>query len=333
MDLYNSFLVEYGAESLVALLKEMLYLRLFEEKIVEVYPKQEMKSPVHLYIGQEAIAVGFCAHLEKEDYLFTTHRSHGHCLAKGADSFSLYAEFYGRIDGCARGRGGSMHPVYPELGIMGTTSIVGGGIPLAVGAAWAADMKRTSQVSVCFFGDGAVEEGTFHESMNFAALKKLPVIFVCENNFYAVASPLSQRQPDVSIAEKGAAYGIEGVEIDGNNIFATYESAKVAIDKARQGGGPTLIECKTFRWKGHVGPDCDSIRGCRPKSEIEKWMKRCPVEFLKGLLLAGSVITENDYQKWADELNTELDISINRARDSNLPEPEELLQNVYYARD
>jgi len=165
------------------LLEMMLRIRMFEERIIDVYPEQDMKSPVHLYIGEEAIAAGVCIHLREDDYLFTTHRSHGHCLAKGASPESLYAEFYGKANGCCRGKGGSMHPAYPEIGILGTSAIVGGGIPLAVGTALASVMQNTNRITVVFFGDGASEEGSFHESLNFAALKHLPVVFVCENNF------------------------------------------------------------------------------------------------------------------------------------------------------
>ncbi|OQX09688.1 MAG: hypothetical protein BWK76_21875 [Desulfobulbaceae bacterium A2] len=307
----------------------MLYLRRFEEKIVEVYPRQDMKSPVHLYIGQEAVAVGCCAHLHRDDYLFTNHRSHGHCLAKGADPFSLYAEFYGRVDGCCRGKGGSMHPAFPELGIFGTSAIVGGGIPLATGAALAAKQAGQDRIAVCFFGDGAAEEGSLYESLGFASLKRLPVVYVCENNLYAVASPLGQRQPASSIAERARAHALPAQELDGNDVCAVYEAAAAAVTRAREGGGPSLLECRTYRWKGHVGPDCDSLRGCRDKAEIDRWIDRCPIKLVSTWLRQRQLLTEESFRHWQEEIDRQLDTALERARASSLPGPEELLQHVY----
>ena len=203
----------------------MVLIRRFEEKIIEVYGRQDMKSPVHLCIGQEGVAAGVCAHLQPEDYIFTTHRGHGHCLAKGMTPQELYAEFYGRITGCCRGKGGSMHPASPGLGVSGTTAIVGGSIPLAAGAALASQMRGDGRVSVAFFGDGASEQGAFHEAMNFAALKRLPVLFVCENNYYATNSPLSARQPHPDIHRRAAGYGMPGVSLNGNDVLAVYQAA------------------------------------------------------------------------------------------------------------
>lgn len=325
----DSFLDRYGKQTLSTLLREMLLIRRFEEKIVDVYPQQDMKSPVHLCIGQEAVAVGGCAHLRHEDYLFTNHRGHGHCLAKGADPFSLYAEFYGRIDGCARGKGGSMHPVYPELGIFGTSAIVGGGIPLAVGAALSAKLTHSGRVAVCFFGDGAAEQGTFHESLSFASLKKLPVVFICENNLYAVASPLGQRQPESSIADRACSYAMPAMVVDGNDVCAVYEAAANSIKRARKGDGPSLLECRTYRWKGHVGPDCDSIRGCRDKAEIDKWISRCPIKALITFMFERQLLTEYELNQWLEDINQMLDTALIKARESRSPGIEELLQHVY----
>lgn len=319
-------------EVLINLLRTMVLIRRFEEKIIEVYPLQDMKTPVHLYIGEEAIAAGVCAHLKKEDYIFTTHRSHGHCLAKGSGPEMLYAEFYGRTTGCSKGKGGSMHPVDPENGILGTTAIVGGGIPLAVGAALASKMKKDGKISVTFFGDGASEEGTFHESLNFAALKQLPVVFICENNFYATTSPLSQRQPHENIATKAEGYGIPGIRIDGNNVLHVYEAAKEAVRRARDGKGPSLIECKTYRWKGHVGPDCDHEKGCRPMEDLSKWMGRCPVEMFKAFMIKNNFITESQYISLVDEIDTEMNRSIKAARQGAMPGKEELLKDVYHEK-
>ena len=317
-------------EVLRELMGSMILIRRFEEKIIDVYGEQDMQSPVHLCIGEEAIAVGVCANLNKEDYVFTTHRSHGHCLAKGVDPKELYAEFYGRVTGCSRGKGGSMHPAAPDQGILGTTAIVGGGIPLAVGAALASKMRQEERVSVTFFGDGAADEGTFHESLNFASLKQLPVVFVCENNFYATNSPLSARQPHSDIYKRAAGYNIPGIELDGGDIVAIYQVAKEAVDRARGGGGPTLLECKTYRWRGHVGPDCDYEKGCRPKEELESWMRQCPIETFKGYLLKQSIITTDWYEDLLAETDVLLDRALEFGKNSPFPEKTELLKHVYF---
>jgi TPP-dependent pyruvate/acetoin dehydrogenase alpha subunit len=307
----------------------MVLIRRFEEKIIEVYGLQDMKSPVHLCIGQEGIAAGVCAHLERVDYIFTTHRGHGHCLAKGMDPKELYAEFYGRVTGCCRGKGGSMHPAAPALGIPGTSAIVGGGIPLAAGAGLASQLRGDGKVSVAFFGDGAADQGAFHESLNFAALKKLPVLFVCENNYYATNSPLSARQPHPDIYRRAAGYGIPGVSLDGNDVLAVYQAAQEAVHRARRGDGPTLLECKTYRWKGHVGPDCDWERGCRPQEELTDWMNRCPIESLRTRLIAWGVVGQEWYQQHLGEIDARLDQAIRFARESAFPEPDELYQHIY----
>lgn len=311
------------------LYRQMLFLRRFEEKIVEVYGAQEMKTPVHLYIGQEAIAAGVCAHLAKTDYLFTTHRSHGHCLAKGVAPKLLYAEFYGRSTGCCKGKGGSMHPVAPEYGILGTSAIVGGGIPLAVGTALASQMRCDGKVSVTFFGDGAADEGTFHESLNFAALKSLPVIFVCENNFYATGSHQSARHAQPNIAQKAAAYGMPGVQCDGNDVLAVYAAARDAVARARSGAGPTLLECLTYRWKGHVGPDTDYQIGVRPKAELDEWMERCPIKVHEAFLMGMHLSSASDKQQMLGEIDAELEAALQFAKDSPFPEKADLLKDVY----
>ncbi|MDP3182531.1 MAG: thiamine pyrophosphate-dependent dehydrogenase E1 component subunit alpha [Desulfobaccales bacterium] len=317
------------ASTLKELLRVMVLVRRFEEKIIEVYGLQDMKSPVHLCIGEEAIAAGVCAHLRPDDYLFTNHRNHGHCLAKGVDPKVLYAEFYGRVDGCCRGKGGSMHPAWPELGILGTSAIVGGGIALAVGTALASKMRQDGRVSVTFFGDGGSDEGTFHEGLNFAALKELPVIFVCENNFYATNSPLAARQPHPDIYKRAAGYGIPATALDGNDVVAIYLAAQDAVARARQGGGPTLLECKTYRWKGHVGPDCDHEKGCRPMEDLTAWMEKCPVELLKEDLLGTGVIEPWWYNKVVQETDQELDAALKFAKESPFPPKEEIYLHVY----
>lgn len=223
-----------------------------------------------------------------------------------------------------------MHLCDPENGILGSTAIVGGGIPIAVGAALASYMKGTDTVSVAFFGDGAMDEGTFHESMNFASLKKLPVIFLCENNFYATNSPQSARQPHDNIAMRAAGYGMPGVQVDGNDVVAVCEAAKEAIDRARSGGGPSLVECRTYRWKGHVGPDCDVEKGCRPRDEHEMWLKKCPVERTRKLLLENKIMSEKEMEKLLDKINKEMDEAVDFGRSSPFPDASELFEDVYY---
>jgi acetoin:2,6-dichlorophenolindophenol oxidoreductase subunit alpha len=324
--------VDIAPETLQALYGTMLLIRRFEEKIIEVYPEQDMKSPVHLCIGEEAIAAGVCANLHREDYAFSTHRSHGHCLAKGAEPKRLYAEFYGRVTGCCRGKGGSMHPAFPEIGILGTSAIVGGGIPLAVGTALASKLRNDGRVSVTFFGDGAVDEGAFHESMNFASLKKLPVIFVCENNFYAVNSPLSARQPHLDIHKRAESYGMPGAEVAGDDVLSIYREAKKAVQLAREGGGPTLIECKTYRWRGHVGPECDYQKGCRPKDELENWMAKCPVGDLKNMLIEKGFVSEDWCRSLLRDTDALLDKALEFGKGSPFPKRSEVLEHVYWEK-
>jgi pyruvate dehydrogenase E1 component alpha subunit len=312
----------------VELYRVLLRIRRFEEAIVELYPQKEMLTPVHLCIGQEAVAAGVCHQLRRDDYIFSTHRAHGHCIAKGMPLPSIAAELYGRVGGCSGGRGGSMHLADPEHGIPGTTAIVGGSMPLAAGAALSARLRGTDQVAVAFFGDGASEEGTFHESLNFAALHKLPVVFVCENNFYATSSPLTARQPGVSIAGKGAGYGIPGQVIDGNDVLAVSHAAEMALDRARGGLGATLLECRTYRWKGHVGPLCDVELGCRPSQEVEEWRARCPVMYLQRTLLADGALSEAELDIIATEVDAEVSAAFVFAKESAFPEPGSLLDGV-----
>jgi pyruvate dehydrogenase E1 component alpha subunit len=315
----------------LALFKTMLLIRRFEELIVEVYGEQEMKTPVHLYIGEEAVAAGVCAHLEDSDYIFTTHRSHGHCLAKGVSPVSLLAEFYGRKTGCCHGRGGSMHPASPEHGVLGTSAIVGGGIPLAAGAALAAKMRGDGRVSVAFFGDGATEEGAFHETLSFASLHRLPVVFVCENNFYATTSPLTARQPHADIYRHAEAYDIPALHIDGNDVLAVFHAAGEAVARARACEGPTLIEAKTYRWKGHVGPECDHEKGCRPISDLHVWERRCPVERFREYLLRERIVTGAELEELESELREALARALREAHEAPLPDPSELADHVYYS--
>ena len=314
---------------LVRIYVTMLRIRMFEEKIVELYPTQEMKCPVHLCIGQEAIATGVCATLEKKDYVFSNHRGHGHLLAKGCLMGPLFAEIYGKATGCSRGKGGSMHLIDIDNRIMGTSAIVGGGIPLGVGSALASQLRNEDRVTVIFFGDGAFEEGAFYESFNFAALKSLPVVFVCENNFYATNSPQNARQAACRISDTASAFGSRGVCVDGNDVLEVYKAAADAVLHARKGLGPTLIEARTYRWKGHVGHEPDYANGDRTKEELDDWIKRCPIDAMSGFMLKNNIASADEMVRVKNAIDAEIEAAVGFARRSPLPAPTELLTDVY----
>ncbi|MBU1083896.1 MAG: thiamine pyrophosphate-dependent dehydrogenase E1 component subunit alpha, partial [Candidatus Omnitrophica bacterium] len=259
------------------LLVTMIRIREFEERIAGLVSEGKVKTPCHFYIGQEAVATGVCATLDKGDYAFGTHRSHGHYLAKGGDMNSGMAEIFCRTTGCSKGRGGSMHLVAPEVGILGTSSIVAGGVPLGVGAALAERIRGTKHVSVVFHGDGVPEEGVWNESLNLAAIKKLPVVFICENNLYCTHLPLKDRRVDDNIPELAAAHGVPAIRIDGNNVLEVFHKTREVVEEVRNGAGPRLIECRTYRWLGHVGPKDDLEVGLRNKEEVNAWKARCPI--------------------------------------------------------
>lgn len=307
----------------------VLRIRLIEEKIADLYQEQEMRCPCHLCIGQEAVAAGVCANLRKEDYLFGTYRGHGLYLAKGGDLKAMLAELYGKQTGCTRGKGGSMQLVAPDVGLLCTSALVGGTIPMAVGAALAARMERSGRVAVVVFGDGGTEEGVFHESMNFASLKKLPVVFICENNFYAVYTPQSARQCADNIYQRAAAYAMPGARIDGNNVLEVYEATGEAVARARRGDGPSLIECRTYRWLEHVGPHPDIHLGYRSEEELREWMARCPLKTFKEHLLREGIITEQDVERMTVQVAEEIEGAIAYAKNSPFPDVEELFRGVY----
>lgn len=319
-----------GSEILKNLFFQMLRIRLVEEKVAEVYPEQEMRCPVHLCIGQEATAVGVCANLSRKDYALSTHRSHGHYLAKGGDLKAMISELYGKVTGCSRGKGGSMHLIDLSTGLLAATPIVGSTIPIAVGAVYGSLMRGDQRVGVAFFGDAAVEEGVFHESINFAILRKLPVIFVCENNQYSVYSPLRVRQPEGrAIVDLAKGHGVEGFQGDGNNVLEVYQMAAQAIQKARHGGGPTFLEFKTYRWREHCGPNYDNYLGYRTDDEFQEWKQRDPVETFKAKLLKESILQQKDVDSMTSELQREIEDAFAFAKASPFPEPDLLLNHVY----
>jgi TPP-dependent pyruvate/acetoin dehydrogenase alpha subunit len=246
----------------------MYLIRRVEEEIIRLYPTDKIKSPVHLSIGQEAVAAAVCDQLDKRDYVFGTYRGHALYLAKGGDVPRMMAELYGKVDGCARGKAGSMHLVDPEVGMMGTSAVVATGISNAVGAALALRMKKSPAIVACFFGEGAVDEGAFHESINFASLKKLPILFVCENNFYAIYSHVKDRLAGPGLCARARAYGVEAELIEDHEPMKLHERVGAAVATVRSGSGPRFLECMTYRWRDHVGPGEDRIHQYRPDDEL-----------------------------------------------------------------
>ena len=307
----------------------MLRIRIFEERVADLLEANEIKCPTHLYIGQEAIAAGVCAALRQEDYIFGTHRSHGHYLAKGGDIGQIMAELFGKRAGCSKGRGGSMHLVAPEVGLLSTVPLVSGTIPIAVGAALASKLRAEDRVSVVFFGDGVVDEGVFYESMNFAAIKKLSVIFVCENNFFATHLHISERRARDNIVRISDIYDMPGERVDGNNAVEVYYAAVGAIARARGGEGPTLLECRTYRWRGHVGPKWDLDVGLRRKQELPKWLVKDPIVRLKKHLLEDGAVAPEELKRVSADIEQEVEDSITTARQASRPREEELMDYVF----
>jgi TPP-dependent pyruvate/acetoin dehydrogenase alpha subunit len=311
------------------LFRGMLRIRLVEEAIAELYAEQEMRCPVHLCIGQEAVATGVCAHLGRRDRVMSGHRSHGHYLAKGGSLREMVAEMYGRSTGCCGGKGGSMHLIDLPVGFWGATPIVASTIPIAVGLAFAASLRREDCVTVTFFGEGATEEGTFHEAVNFAATKKLPIVFVCENNLYSVYSPLSVRQPagrEVFWLARG--HGIPAEQGDGNDVLEVFERAGEAIRRTREGQGPCFLEFKTYRWREHCGPNFDNHIGYRTEQEYLEWRKDCPIERLKAHALAEGTLLEAEMEAMSNEIKAEVTDAVRFARESPFPAQEQLLDGV-----
>lgn len=321
--------MELDGKKMVELYRMMLRIRRFEEKVMDLYARQMVMGIVHLYIGEEAVATGVCANLRKDDYITSTHRGHGHCIAKGGDLRLMMAELFGRSTGYCRGKGGSMHIADFNLGILGANGIVGAGMPIAGGAGLSIKLRGTDQVAVSFFGDGACNQGSFHESLNMAAVWKLPVIFVCENNQYAISAAQKRVGAIEDYYLRKAAYGIEGCKVDGNDVLAVYQVASEAVERARRGEGPTLIECKTYRWRGHYEGEADRTYVYRTKEEIEQWMKQCPIERFRKVLLEKQVVSQADLKAIEDGIEKELREAIEFAENSPEPELEDALTGVY----
>jgi TPP-dependent pyruvate/acetoin dehydrogenase alpha subunit len=317
-------------DSRAVLAYRMMRIRRAEETLAERYREQEMRTPTHFSIGQEAVAVGVCAALNRDDVVYSGHRCHAHYLAKGGDLPAMVAELYGKETGCARGRGGSVHLNDPAAGVIASSAILGQTMAVAVGSALAFKLDGSERVAVTFFGDGTVEEGIFHESVNFAAVKGLPVIFVCENNGYSTHTPLPVRQPDhVSIHARAASYGIASTRVDGNDVFAVHEAAREAVGRARRGHGPCLLECMTYRWREHVGPLWDYDKGYRTREEVESWIARCPIKRATDQLVADGVWTRDDVSALETELAAEVEQAIALAKAAPFPPTAEMTVGTY----
>ncbi len=316
-------------DTLLKMYETMLLIRRFEERAGDLVASGEIKTPCHLCIGQEAVATGVCLALKKEDYIFGNHRSHGHYIAKGGSLKELMAELFCKVTGCSKGKGGSMHIIAPEVGLLGTPPIVAASIPIAVGAALSSVLRGVERVAVSFFGDGATNEGVFYESLNFAALKKLPVVFVCENNLYSTHMPIAKCLADTNIAKKAEGFNLPGVQIDGNDVIKVYQTAKKAVGRARQGEGPTLIECQTYRWRGHVGYQDDLDKGLRTKEELSSWLARCPIKRLEELLVKENMLSGEKKNQISQKIEKEIETAVKFAKESDYPGNEELNRDVF----
>ncbi|WP_244269762.1 pyruvate dehydrogenase (acetyl-transferring) E1 component subunit alpha [Caldanaerovirga acetigignens] len=305
---------------------KMNKIRKFEERVSELFAQGKILGFVHLYIGEEATAVGVCENLTDKDYITSTHRGHGHLIAKGGDLKFMMAELYGKVTGYCKGKGGSMHIADVQKGILGANGIVGGGLPIACGAGLSAKLRGTDQVTVCFFGDGASNQGTFHEALNIASIWKLPVVFVCENNLYGISMRQDKHQAIADIADRAMAYGFPGVTVDGNDVLAVYEAAREAVKRAREGAGPTLIECKTYRWRGHFEGDPTVYR---PKEEVEEWMERDPIPRLVRYILDNNIATEEELKDIEENIIRELEEAVKFAEESPYPEETSAVEDVY----
>ncbi len=305
----------------------MKEIREFELKLQEIFRSGVMPGFVHLYVGEEAVAAGVCGHLRKTDYVTSTHRGHGHALAKGVSARALFAEIWGKVDGCNGGRGGSMHIYEPEVGFLGTNGIVAAGIPIAAGAAMSASLEGAGRVAVAFFGDGAVNNCAFHEGINLAGVWQLPAVFVCENNGYATEMAFTRATHNTRVADRGPAYGIPGVSIDGNDVAAVHDAAGEAIGRARSGGGPTLIECVTYRTVGHH--EGDPGVGYRSKEEIAAWKQRCPILRCRAELIQSGAAAEDELNRIDGEIQAGVLDAVEFARSSPQPAANTVRQHVF----
>jgi 2-oxoisovalerate dehydrogenase E1 component len=318
---------ELDKEQLLALYRQMLEIRRTEEQLARSYQAGLIMGACHTYIGEEAIATGVCAHLRPDDAVFSTHRGHGHALAKGVSPRQVMAELFGRATGCSQGRGGSMHLFSPEVGMMGTSGIVGPCILQAAGAGYSFKLLKTDRVGVAFFGDGASNNGAFHEGLNLASIWDLPVIFVCENNLYATEVALADAAGNPNVADRAAAYGMPGIAVDGNDVLAVYEAASKAVARARSGGGPTLIEGKTYRTRPHAEGMRDG--GYRTQAEIEAWKARDPLKIYQEWLLAEEIVNVEEFEAIEGQVKATVEEAFEFSKNSPWPDPETVLDHIF----
>ncbi len=314
----------------LALYRQMVIIRRTEEQLAKSYQAGMIPGACHTYVGEEAVATGVCAHLRPDDAVFSTHRGHGHALAKGVPPRELIAELFGRVTGVSRGRGGSMHLFKPEIGMMGTSGIVGPCILQATGAGYSAKLLGVDRVGVAFFGDGASNNGAFHEGLNLAAIWDLPVLFVCENNMYATEVALSYATKNQNLAERAANYKIPSIAVDGNDVTAVYNAAGEAIRRARAGGGPSFIECKTYRTRAHAEGMRDA--GYRTQEEVEAWKQRDPIMTFKAKLLSEGIITQDDIDAIDNEIKAMVEEALEFAKNSPYPDPATVTEYIYSAQ-
>ena len=310
----------------MSLLTTMIRIRAFEARVEELFLAGQVAGSVHLYIGEEAVATGVCSALRPDDYLTSTHRGHGHAIAKGARLDRMMAELFGRRTGYCKGKGGSMHIADFSVGMLGANGIVAGGLPIAVGAGLSVKMRQSGQVVACFFGDGATSRGTFHEALNMAAVFRLPVLFVNENNQYASTTPASYGVSVEDVASRAAGYGIPGVVVDGNDVLAVREGTLAAAERARAGEGPTLLECKTYRWRGHYVGDPEQYRG---KEEVLRWRERCPIRRFQKLLMENGTTQQAEIDEVSRRIEEEIAAAEQFAQESALPDPDEALDDLF----
>lgn len=313
-------------EKIIEMYKVIKRIREFETNASRLFAEGSIPGFVHLYLGEEAVATGVCSSMNEDDYITSTHRGHGHIIAKGGDTKYMMAELFGKETGYCKGKGGSMHIADATKGILGANGIVGAGHNIAVGAGLSAKYRKSGQVCACFFGDGSTNQGTFHESINLASIWKLPVVFVCENNLYGISMSQARHQAIQDVADRAVAYNIPGVVVDGNDIFAVYEAATEAVARARSGQGPTLIECKTYRHKGHFEGDPTTYR---PSDEVQEWMMKDPLPRAAAYLLDNDIVTEEELKRIDAEIVKEIAEAIKFAEDSPVPSLESIVQDIY----
>jgi len=326
-------MVQLKNEKLLDMYRKMVRIRKFEAKVEELHIQSILPGLKHLYIGEEAVAVGVTSCLRKDDYIGSTHRGHGHLIAKGGDLKMMMAELYGKKTGYCKGKGGSMHIADINIGILGANGIVAANIPIVGGAALSIKLRGTDQVAVSFFGDGGANEGMFHEGVNLASVWKLPAIFVCENNQYAISTPQAKVTAISNIADRAKSYGIPGFIVDGMDVLAIWESANQAVARARGGKGPTLIECKTYRFKGHYVGEGSRELSYRPQEELKKWQEKCPIQRLKIVLINEGVLSEDLAKKINFQVDEEIEKAVKFAEESPYPSPENALEDLFFEEE